>query len=180
MARLIHLNGPPGVGKSALANRYAQAHPGALNLDVDRLRPFVGGWRERFDATGELIRPLALSMARTHLTAGADVVLPQYLGKHAEIEKFADAARENGAEFIEIILRAERETVLARFHGRVGNDLDEHVRAFVEQAGGVEFLVRMHDQLDAIGRERPAARWIDCQSGDLEHSYRALRAVIDD
>jgi MoxR-like ATPase len=34
-ARLVHLNGPPGIGKSTLAAVYADRHPGTLNLDVD-------------------------------------------------------------------------------------------------------------------------------------------------
>ncbi|HEY3954535.1 MAG TPA: hypothetical protein VGM53_14255, partial [Streptosporangiaceae bacterium] len=37
MARLIHLNGPSRVGKSTLAHRYADNHPGTLCLDVDVL-----------------------------------------------------------------------------------------------------------------------------------------------
>ncbi len=68
--RLIHLNGPPGIGKSTLAQMYADEHPGVLNLDIDRLRALVGGWRDRFAETGELVRPLALDMAGTHLRAG--------------------------------------------------------------------------------------------------------------
>lgn len=33
--RLIHLNGPPGIGKSVLAQLWAQDHPGVLNLDIE-------------------------------------------------------------------------------------------------------------------------------------------------
>lgn len=80
MPRLIHLNGPPGIGKSVLAQLWAEDHPGALNLDIDRLRALIGGWRERFAETGEIVRPLALGMAGTHLRGGRDVVMPQYLG----------------------------------------------------------------------------------------------------
>ena len=53
--RLVLLNGPPGIGKSTLSRRYVEAHPGTLDLDVDRLRSFVGGWRERFDETATLV-----------------------------------------------------------------------------------------------------------------------------
>ena len=57
MPRLIHLNGPPGIGKSVLAQLWVQDHPGVLNLDIDRLRVLVGEWRERFAETGEIVRP---------------------------------------------------------------------------------------------------------------------------
>src|SRR6478735_5069207 len=39
MARLIHLNGPPGIGKSTIARRYAADHPGVLVCDNDVLLP---------------------------------------------------------------------------------------------------------------------------------------------
>lgn len=44
--RLIHVNGPPGIGKSTPADLYVKRHPGALNLDVDRLHELVGGWQD--------------------------------------------------------------------------------------------------------------------------------------
>ena len=52
-----------------------------LNLDIDRLRVLVGGWPERFAETGEILRPLALGLAGTHLCGGWDVVMPQYMGR---------------------------------------------------------------------------------------------------
>lgn len=68
MVRLVHLNGPPGIGKSTLARRYADEHPGVLDLDIDQLRGMIGGWRDRFAETGEIVRPLALGMAGAHLS----------------------------------------------------------------------------------------------------------------
>ena len=51
-ARLIHLNGPPGIGKSTLARRYAAEHAGVLLCDVDVLRTMIGGWQEDDGAAG--------------------------------------------------------------------------------------------------------------------------------
>ena len=75
LPRLIHLNGPPGIGKSTIARRYAADHPGVLVLDVDRLRSFVGG--VGFLEAGEIVRPLAVALMTTHLAGGRDVVYPQ-------------------------------------------------------------------------------------------------------
>src|SRR6516165_7502307 len=102
--RLIHLNGPPGIGKSTLAQMYSDDHPGVLNLDIDQLRGMIGGWRERFGETGAIARPLALSMAGTHLRGGRDVVMPQYLGELAEIERFEAVAHDSGGAFCEVVL----------------------------------------------------------------------------
>lgn len=67
MATLIHLNGGPGAGKSTLAQRYVDEHPGTLDLDVDRVLAMIGGWRDEFgDALGTA-RVLAAEMATAHL-----------------------------------------------------------------------------------------------------------------
>ncbi len=79
--KLILLNDPPGSGKSTLARRYADAHPPALALDVDRIRAMIGGWRATPGEAGLLARDLATAAARTHLAAGHDVVVPQLPGQ---------------------------------------------------------------------------------------------------
>jgi predicted kinase len=65
--KLLLLNGPPGSGKSTLARHYADDHPPALALDVDRIRAMLGGWRT---SPGSLARDTASAEARTNLAAG--------------------------------------------------------------------------------------------------------------
>lgn len=74
-ARLIHLNGAPGVGKSTLAQALVASRPGWLNLDIDVLRSLIGGWEGDFLGTGSVVRPLALAMVSVHLDARRTVVL---------------------------------------------------------------------------------------------------------
>jgi hypothetical protein len=47
MARLVHLNGPPGIGESTLSALYPDRNPGTLNLDVNALHHRVGGWQDQ-------------------------------------------------------------------------------------------------------------------------------------
>ena len=182
MPRLILLNGPPGIGKSTLAQIYADDHPGVLNLDIDRVRELIGGWRERFAVTGELARPIALSMAATHLRAGYDVLLPQYLGRLVEIERFETLAHEQGAGFCEVVLMDSKRRSVERF-GRRG-DIDErpwhrHVQQIVDETGGRAVLADMHDRLTEILRARPDAVVIPSREGAVTPTYRALCSVLD-
>jgi hypothetical protein len=43
MASLIHLDGPPGIGKSTLTAVWTERRPGTLNVDLDRLHPVAHG-----------------------------------------------------------------------------------------------------------------------------------------
>jgi predicted kinase len=99
-SRLIHLNGPPGIGKSTLARRYAADHHGVLACDIDVLRTMLGGWREDFPGAGRLIRPVALAVITAHLAQGHDVVMPQLIGRAEEMDLFEAAAGDAGAETV--------------------------------------------------------------------------------
>ena len=182
MPRLILLNGPPGIGKSTIARLYADDHPGVLNLDIDLLRRLIGGWRDRFAETGEIIRPVARSMAATHLRSGRDVVLPQYLGRLAEIERFEAIARDSGAEFREIVLMDTRERSVRRFGRRgAGEDPAWHgyVREIVERSGGAGHLAGMHDRLTAVLAARPGATVVASAEGEIRQTYQAVTAILD-
>jgi adenylate kinase family enzyme len=105
---LIHLNGPPGIGKSTLSALYAARHPGTLNLDIDTLHRLVGGWEDPNNHTHEVLRPIALAMASTHLEGARDVILPQYLARIDEIQAFERVAQQHGADFLEVVLLDEK------------------------------------------------------------------------
>jgi predicted kinase len=119
--KLILLNGPPGSGKSTLARRYADNHPPALALDVDRIRAMIGGRRASPGEAGTLARDIAVAAARTHLGAGHDVVVPQLVVRAGFPERLEALASECGASFHEVVLLPGREVVRRRF--RRGGDL---------------------------------------------------------
>lgn len=175
MPSLIHFNGPPGIGKSTLSALYAVRHPGTLNLDIDRLHQFLGGWQHQAFPTQDVLRPVALAMASTHLAGGRDVVLPQYLAKAGEIERFEHAAREQGAHFREVVLLDEKAAAIARFDARQDDSAwDQHNRRAVAAQGGPAFLAAMYDRLMEVVRLRPEAVVVRAEQGSVEKTYTLL------
>jgi predicted kinase len=178
MSRLIHLNGPPGIGKSTLARRYAEEHPGVLNCDVDVLRTLIGGWRDDFAHAGALIRPAALAMIEAYLRSGNDVVFPQMLIDPAELARFEQCATSAGAQFIERVLMDTSTASVARFHRRGQFEPDEpwhdHVRTVVAAAGGDATLARDHAALELLVAERPDAVMVHSREGEIDATYRSL------
>ena len=141
-----------------------------------------GGWRERFAETGEIVRPLALGMAGAHLRGGRDVVMPQFLGRLSEIERFETVAHESSAAFCEIVLMDTKEQALERFYRRGDNgaaDWHQYVQEVVEQGGGQAQLARMYDELTAVLAARPQATVITSAAGAIGQAYQALTAALN-
>lgn len=178
MPTLLHLNGPPAIGKSTLAALWAERHPGTLNLDLDLVNTMIGGWRHD-TRTLDLARPLGLAMAATHLAGGRDVVLPQLLARPAEVEKFEAVARDAGAQFREVVLLAGRSDALARFHARdAGSAWDRHNREVVASLGGEDSLHALYDRLQDVLAARPGAVVVASVPGQVEQTYAAVEAAV--
>ncbi|MEU0792612.1 AAA family ATPase [Amycolatopsis sp. NPDC005961] len=149
--KLILVNGPPGSGKSTLARHYADAHPPALALDVDRVRAMVGGWRSSPGEAGLLAREIALAAARTHLTAGHDVVVPQLLARPGFAERLEELAAETGASFHEIVLLPGLAETRRRFAGRSSPEI-ETAEPLTDKD-----LVAAYDRVTRYAATRPRA-----------------------
>ena len=177
MARLIHLNGPPGIGKSTLSALFADRNPGTLNLDVDFLHRLVGGWQDPRTDTWQVVFPLVHAMAATHLGGGHDVVLPQYHARLDEIAVFEDLARAHGAAFREVFLLADRETSVERFDHRGRESTDPFVRHHHRLVDPVR-LGAMHDDLLAVVRRYPDAVVVPAATGAVEETYALLVQAV--
>jgi predicted kinase len=180
-ARLIHLNGPPGIGKSTLATVWADRHPGTLNLDVDTVHPLVGGWRDEEIDTWPVVWTLVRAMAAAHLDGGRDVVLPQYHATVDEIAGVATLAREHGAAFREVVLLDDREAAIERFHRRARDSDDPWIRhhhRLIEQSGGSAVLGTMYDNLTEVVRLMPETVVVPSAAGSVEATYELLAAAL--
>jgi predicted kinase len=179
VSQLLHLNGPPGIGKSTLSALWAERHPRTLNLDIDVLHPLIGGWRDPEQDTHALARPLAKAMAAAYLTTGCDVVLPQYLGRLDEVESFERVAHEQGADFREVVLLDDRDAAVARFDARRDDTVwNLHNRRVVADLGGDAFLASMYDRLLEVVAARPAAVLVRSVPGAVEETYAGVEQAL--
>lgn len=192
MARLILINGMPGLGKSTLARRYAADRPGTLVCDIDVLRTFISGWRDDFGGAGARIRPAALGMLTGYLRESGDVVLPQLLARPSELERFERAALDAGAQLVEVLLTTgateatevadpgEADDAVRRFHRRDDGTDTWHpvVRRLVAEDGGDESLRAYAPMLADLVTRRPRTHVVPSIEGDVDATYAALLAAI--
>jgi predicted kinase len=174
VTRLVHLNGPPGIGKSTLSALYTDRNPGTLNLDVDTLHRLVGGWQQEETDTWPAVWSLARAMATAHLEGGRDVVLPQYVGRVDQIIEFEELARRCGAGFREVVLIDDREAAIERFARRAQESDDPWIRhhhRLVELNGGSVVLGTMYDNLMEVVRLRPGTVVVPSEVGAVQQTY---------
>ncbi|MCW2816814.1 MAG: hypothetical protein JWN84_4269 [Nocardioides sp.] len=155
--RLILLNGMPGAGKSTMARRFRDAHPGVLCVDADELRAWIGGDPAQH---AEAARHLSLAMARAHLEAGYDVVVPQLVARLDQLQRYARVAEEAGAELVEVVL-----------HGGV-------VEARVPE-DAVEHLVEYAHGLADVLAHRPGTHRVVVRHDDGHSAYLELLDLLD-
>ncbi|QBR90974.1 AAA family ATPase [Nocardioides euryhalodurans] len=182
MPRLIHLNGLPGSGKSTLGRAWVEAHDGSLLVDPDLLLTSIGGWRERFFALIPTARALAVSLVSTHLTGSSDVVLCQLATAPGEIEPYERAARDHGADVVEVLLTCDPELLLARRSARAGDtahgirhDLD----AVIEEHGGEQLLRRIQSHFQAYASLRDQAHRLLVRDEPVAETLRRLEELLD-
>jgi len=174
MPRLIVPNGPPGIGKSTLAERFVDEHPLSLCLEQDVVRGLLGGWLSRESESGSLARKLCLAMAREQLLAAHDVIVPQFVALPSYLNQLAAVAMDVGADHVELVLFDDAHSAERRFHARLRDpSRTEHQRiaaTFVAQAGGyAHHYERLVQGL--VGRNITEILSLD---GDIEGTYGRL------
>ena len=181
MPRLIHLNGPSRVGKSTLARRYADEHPGTLALDLDVLAGLIGGWASDFSAALETARGHGRELAVRHLRSGHDVVLPQLVTAHDRDPDPAleEAARAADATYVQVALMVDDDEHLRRLHGKQpATAVEARVQRALEDPRS-DLVERIRSHLDDYLACRPDAIRLDTTGLGEDESYRRLLEVLD-
>ncbi len=181
MAVLVLVNGPPASGKSTIAVALVAKRPMALNLDIDVIRGQLGGWFDDPEAAGLAARSLAVSMIRTHLSAGHDVVVPQFLARVDFIHELERVAAASSTRFIEVALVIDRAEALEAFETRRrsptgGTHRDAEL--LVDRSSDPDALGGMYDRLAGLLDQRPHAHRIPLVRGDVDASVALVEAAI--
>lgn len=179
MPLLIHLNGPAGVGKSTLARRYVEEHPGSLDLEADTVVSLIGGWERDFFASLAPARNVAVAMAIAHLRAGQDVALPQLVTDIDEAAQLEDAAEAAEAAYVEVVMVAEVGEQILRFRGRSQDDLvHRRVAEAVDARGGDDLLRKIDRDFARYLSHRPKALRLDTSATPSAVVYSRLLALL--
>jgi predicted kinase len=178
-SRLVHLNGPPGIGKSTLARRYVADHPLAFCLDIDGIRRLIGGWDLHEQESGRLARRMALRMMQAHLEGGHDVVVPQYVARPEFVAEMRRVAQEARAAFYEIVLTADVDSASARFEARANDPIwAQHHAEAAQQIGRSGGFTTMYDRLMRVV-EPLSATVLTTTAGGVDDAYAAVLAVVN-
>lgn len=175
MVRLVLINGAPASGKSTLARRYADDHPLVLALDIDVILGMLGRWLDDPYASGLAARRMAIEMARTHLTSGHDVVVPQFLGRVEFVLELERLCADVGARFVEVALLGDPDVLLQRFERRsaaAATATDRDASVLLARGGGVTVIPELCARLAEVIARRPGT--IPLTSGDIDGAYRSL------
>ena len=178
---LVLLNGPPASGKSTLAVRLIESRPLALDLDIDVIRGLLGGWLDDPSAAGLAARALALEMARTHLLAGHDVFVPQFLGRVEFVEQLEALATDVGARFVEIALVLERAEAIEAFQRRrsAPEEQAHHDAAvLVDRSGATDPVGDLYDRYAELLESRPHVHRVPVRRGDIDATVAAIEALL--
>lgn len=176
MPRLIHLNGPSRVGKSTLARRYANEHPGTLALDLDVLAGLIGGWEEDFSAALEMARGHGRELAVRHLRSGFDVILPQLVTIHdrGPDPAFEEAACTADATYIQVALMVDDQEHLQRLESKLPTSkVEARVQAALEDPES-DLVHRIRGHLNDYLPKRPHTIRIDTTGLGEDASYKRL------
>ena len=178
---LVLLNGPPASGKSTLAMRLIESRPLALDLDIDVIRGLLGGWLDDPTAAGLAARALTLEMARTHLLAGHDVFVPQFLGRVEFVEQLAALAADVGARFVEIALVLDRAEAIEAFQRRRSAPEEQthlDAAALVDRSDGTDPVGELYDRYAELLESRSHVHRVPVRRGDIDATVAVIEALL--
>lgn len=167
--KLILLNGFAGSGKSTLAKKYTDEHPLSLSIEGDKLVVMLGQWANNWEEASRYRVTLSKLIARSHLQTSHDVVVPFLLTDPKDAQDFEDIAKEEGADFFEIMLSLEKDEAIKRLLER-GKWGEEGSSTFTEKDHPE--IEKLFDSMQEATSKRPNMVKIYPAFGEVEETYK--------
>jgi predicted kinase len=167
--KLVVINGPCGIGKNTIAEKYKSEHETALILDIDEVRRQIDGYRENREKSLAQAYESAYILALDHLNKGGDVIIPKLISNPDVLEKFREVAKKCEANFYEIVLWTDKKEAIERAVKRgfrPGSLLQE------------DKLESMYDELEEILKNRKNAIVIQTAEGKIEETYKLIENLV--
>lgn len=179
--KLILLNGPCGVGKTTLANRYAEDNLRTLNLDADKVWKMIGGWSDKKHLTTELRESLVNAMLETHLGSNNDVIIPNIMSVE-RVDRFTATAHRCGAKVVKLALMTNKEDAIERFlrRGRAqGYPTGFRPGSMIGRSGGVRKLEDQFEMFTEAVEAYPETIKIESIYGNEDETYAKFLEAIE-
>ncbi len=163
--KLILINGPPGVGKSTVAEKLHKAIPLSYLLEIDALRRNIANYREQVKESGELSYDVSTAIVEACFNAGSDVIIDKAISDIEVIDSFFQVAKKYNANIYEFILNASKELVIKRAENRgyrVGGLLTS------------EKVERWWEDTQEYIKKRPQAIVVDTETLSQEEVYKYI------
>ncbi len=176
--KLIHLNGPAGIGKDTIAQKYIDNHPFALCVRTDEIITALGQWSKphNYDPARHIAFDLAINMISTHLRVGYDVIVPHLLTDLEEAQRLEKIATEAAVPFFEVLLYSDKADALGRVFARGTRGEPGAPPLTADDRAEFEEL---YDNVLLAARERSHIHKIASINGDVEGTYQQLEEVIN-
>ena len=168
------------MGKSTLARRFADEHPGTLALDLDVLVGLIGGWKQNFSGALDLARSYGRHLATRHLRAGNDVIVPQLVTVHDRDPDpaFEATARAVDAAYIQVALTVEDREHRRRLRSkRPLTEVEASVQAMLEDHE-TDLVSAIRGHLNEYLDGRPQTLRLDTTELDEDESYQCLLDLL--
>lgn len=173
--KLILLYGFASSGKTTLAKKYTDEHPLSIAIEGDQIISMMGQWRKHENEARKLVFEHTKSIAKKHLSAGHDVLLPYLLTNPSHAQELEMLAKESSVPFHEVSIEINRDDAIERLLARGVWGEEGSPRLTNDDMPEINNLF---DTMETAMSERDTIKRIHSELGDIQGTYEKLLLAI--
>ncbi len=167
--KLIIINGPCGVGKTIVAEKVHDSMPLSFRVDVDAQARFMSHYREYREERWELTFAVTMAIMEACFKLGHDVIVEKMVYDPKTLDQYRALAKKFKAEIHEIILWADKDTVMKRAGDRGWRE---------NSLLTPEKCERFWNQIDELKDKRKDATIIDTSELSIEKVVGEVKKIV--